>query len=286
MTRTPKIGVVKIGCIASATLLEYALDERAERDIEVRSWSTGAKMDSASCAEVTERAIESSPDLLLIVSPNATLEGPTLAREKVAESGIPCIAISDAPSMKAFVKKTKDGETQINLPDSQGFIVVTSDSMIGARREFLDATEMVLFNADALRVLASCGVARGITSEIDKVIGGIRTGRPLSLPRTVMNTDRALEHSGLTNPYAKAKAIAALRIAEQVASITSEACFRVSNPKEYVMLAAAGHEMMRAAAKLADEIRELEKAGDTLLRSPHADDGSLLSKSKLNEKPR
>jgi methylenetetrahydromethanopterin dehydrogenase len=285
MSDTPKIGVVKVGCLASAPLLEYSLDERAERDIEVRTWSSGAKMDTKSCSEVIEQAIKSSPDLLLVVSPNATLEGPVLVRRKAAESGIPCISISDAPSAKAFVKRSKDGE-EPDLPDSQGFIVTPSDPMIGAKREFLDATEMVLFNADALRVLATCGVVRGITSEIDQVISAIQAGRIPSLPRIVMNTNRALEHAKLTNPYAKAKAIAALRIAEHVAAVTREACFKVSTPEEYVMLAAAGHEMMRSAAKLADEIRELEKAGDALHRSPHADDGSLLSKSKLGEKPK
>jgi methylenetetrahydromethanopterin dehydrogenase len=42
---------------------------------------------------------------------------------------------------------------------------------------------------------------------------------------------------------------------------------------------------MRAAAKLADEARELEKANDSVLRKPHAKDGRLLTKTKLLEKP-
>ncbi|HEY9245601.1 MAG TPA: F420-dependent methylenetetrahydromethanopterin dehydrogenase [Candidatus Methanoperedens sp.] len=42
---------------------------------------------------------------------------------------------------------------------------------------------------------------------------------------------------------------------------------------------------MRAAAKLADEAREMEKANDSVFRKPHAKDGRLLAKTKLLEKP-
>lgn len=40
-----------------------------------------------------------------------------------------------------------------------------------------------------------------------------------------------------------------------------------------------------AAARLADEARELEKAGDTVSRKPHARSGEILIKKKLLEKP-
>ena len=43
--------------------------------------------------------------------------------------------------------------------------------------------------------------------------------------------------------------------------------------------------MMREAAKLADEARELEKTQDTILRSPHSSEGAVLYKRKLLEKP-
>ena len=39
--------------------------------------------------------------------------------------------------------------------------------------------------------------------------------------------------------------------------------------------------MMRAAAKLCDEARELEKAGDSILRQAHKKDGTLVAKKKL-----
>lgn len=43
--------------------------------------------------------------------------------------------------------------------------------------------------------------------------------------------------------------------------------------------------MMRQAARLADEAREIEKSEDTVSRTPHYDDGSVLLKRKLIEKP-
>lgn len=44
MSKTVKIGILKVGCIGSAPLLEFLLDERAERrDIAVRVVGSGAK---------------------------------------------------------------------------------------------------------------------------------------------------------------------------------------------------------------------------------------------------
>jgi methylenetetrahydromethanopterin dehydrogenase len=39
--------------------------------------------------------------------------------------------------------------------------------------------------------------------------------------------------------------------------------------------------MMRVAATLCDEARELEKAGDSIFRQPHKKDGVLVNKKKL-----
>ena len=52
------------------------------------------------------------------------------------------------------------------------------------------------------------------------------------------------------------------------------------------MIAAAGHEMLKVAARLAEEARDLEKSEDTVLRTPHHPTGRTLSKTKLLEKPR
>jgi methylenetetrahydromethanopterin dehydrogenase len=43
--------------------------------------------------------------------------------------------------------------------------------------------------------------------------------------------------------------------------------------------------MMRTAALLADEAREIEKYGDSLHRSPHFNDGSVGTHTKLGTKP-
>jgi methylenetetrahydromethanopterin dehydrogenase len=43
--------------------------------------------------------------------------------------------------------------------------------------------------------------------------------------------------------------------------------------------------MMRIAAALCDEARELEKACDGVVRKPHKKDGVIVSKTKLISKP-
>jgi methylenetetrahydromethanopterin dehydrogenase len=49
-------------------------------------------------------------------------------------------------------------------------------------------------------------------------------------------------------------------------------------------MVATAHEMMRAAARLADEAREIEKSNDTVQRKPHFKDGSSITKKALMEK--
>ncbi|NIS20652.1 MAG: methylenetetrahydromethanopterin dehydrogenase, partial [Thermoplasmata archaeon] len=106
------------------------------------------------------------------------------------------------------------------------------------------------------------------------------------LPSLVVDRDFAVEHAEFQNPYAEAKAMAAYEIAEKAADLDVEGCFMVHDPEKYVPLVAAAHEMVRDAARLADEARELEKAGNSVSRKPHAKDGTVLSKEKLMEKPR
>lgn len=281
-----KLGVLKLGCIGAAPLLDLLLDERADReDLDTRGFTSGAKLDADACAEATANAIGYRPDLLLMVSPNAALPGPKAARASVAEAGIPIITISDGPSKKAFYKKNDDGKQVINVPDGQGFFVLVSDPMIGARREFLDPTEMALFNADVIKVLAATGVLRLIQNELDRVIGELKSGDTADMPKLNVTPEKAITASEFTNPYAAAKALAALKVAESVAAVTSKGCFAEQDPTKYITLVAAGHEMIRAAAQLADEARELEKSGDTLARTPHSSSGARLSKVKLADKP-
>ena len=281
-----KIGILKIGCIASSPFIDLILDERADRDISTRSWSTGAKMNEDSAADVTRLLVDYSPNLAIVASPNAALQGPTQARNLLTEASIPFISISDGPSRKAFFKKDKEGKTEALVGKQEGFIIVTPDPMIGARREFLDAVEMVSFNAGVLTVLSACGVIRALQRIIDQVIEAMAKGMSPEMPQLVLDPEHAIEYAEFSNPYARAKGLAALQIVEDTAKVTSTACFKEQNPSKYIIQAASGHEMIRAAARLADEAREIEKAGDSLVRTPHAKNGKILTKSKLDEKPK
>ncbi len=50
-----KLGLLKLGCIGAAPLLDLLLDERADReDLETRAFTGGAKLDSASCSASTD----------------------------------------------------------------------------------------------------------------------------------------------------------------------------------------------------------------------------------------
>jgi methylenetetrahydromethanopterin dehydrogenase len=281
-----KLGVLKLGCIGAAPLLDLLLDERADReDLEVRAFTCGAKLDAASCVAPTDGVLAYRPDLILLVSPNAALPGPANSRKAIGAAGIPVITLSDGPSKKAFFKKNDEGKQVMQVPDGQGFMIFPADSMIGARREFLDPTEMSLFNADVIKVLAATGVFRLIQQELDRVIEGLRQRANPKLPTVTVSADKAVAAGGFGNPYGAAKAYAALAIAEAVSAVTADGCFKEQDPTRYIGMVAAGHEMMRAAARLADEARELEKSTDTVLRTPHGSAGDVRRKQRLDAKP-
>ncbi len=269
-----RVGVFKMGAIGTAVLLEYLLDERADReDIDVVVLTTGAKM-RESDAKIAKKLKEFDPDLILVVTPNASLPAPKTAREILKNK---TIVISDAPAKKVREELEREGF---------GYIIVTADSMIGARREFLDPTEMALYNSYVISVLANTGALRAVQIEIDRVIDDIKRGKTPELPKTIITAQKAVEAGRFSNPYAKAKAMAAYFIAERVADITVKACFLEKDPENYIPLVCSAHEMMRMASKLAEEAREIEKSNDTVFRSPHAKDGRILEKIKLMEKPK
>lgn len=273
-----KVGFVKLGNIGSAPLLEFLLDERAERkDIEVRVVGSGAKLGVQEASEVAERMLEYKPDLAVVVSPNAALPGPTKAREVLSGAGIPVIVVSDGPAKK-ITKKLEEG--------GFGYLIVEGDPMIGARREFLDPAEMALFNADVIKVLAGSGALNVLFFEIDKALDSLKRGEKPQLPRLVVDGEKAVEAAEFQNPYAKAKARAAYEMAKKAAEMDVEACFVIKEWERYTGLAAAAHELVREAARLIDEAREMEKEGDSVARHPHYDDGRILSKRRLIEKPR
>jgi len=257
-------------------MADLLLDERADReDIEVRVLGTGAKMSPESAPD-TARLLDWDPDVVIVLSPNAALPGPTKAREMVKEKGKPCIVISDAPAMKAKDKLKEDGF---------GYIIIPGDPMIGARREFLDPVEMSIFNVDVLSVLSITGVVKLVQDEIDRVIEEIKAGGEVKLPQIIATAEKAVARAGFSNPYAKAKAIAAYSMSEKVAELDVKGCFMMKDPEAYVPIVAAAHELIAEAAKLAKEAREIEKYTDSLVRMPHARKGEILKKTKLAEKP-
>jgi len=268
-----KVTFLKIGYIGATPLIDALIDERASRkDLSVRVISSGCKMSDDEAVDAARIAASVPTDLYVVVSPNAGLPGPTKAREVLKETGKPVIVVTDEPARKAVKKLPEEGI---------GYIVLYGDSMIGAKRAFLDPVEMALFNSDVIRVLAVTGVLRLLHTEIDRVIKQIGEGEEPELPQIIMNKDRVLAHSGLENPYAHAKAMASLEAARRVAALSTEGCFKVQERERYLPIVTAAHELMRQAAVMADEAREVEKANDSVTRLVHFRNGALRRKRAL-----
>ena len=268
-----KIGIFKCGNIGTFPLLELLIDELADRkDIKVRTVTTGSKMALEDVEEAIPKLLEFKPDLFIVTSPNTALPGPAKAREVFASSGEPGIVITDAPGKRVKADLEKQG---------LGYIIITGDPLIGARKEFLDPTEMATFNSNVFKVLAITGVYRIVQTEIDKVIYALEAGQVAALPKLVIDITVIRDNSVLSNPYARAKAMAAYGLAEKVAEINALACFVEKESEKYIPLVAAAHEIAQAAARLAEEAREIEKYNDSVARKPHAKSGKLKNKTKL-----
>ena len=268
-----KIGVFKCGNIAVSPLFELLLDELADRkDIKTRTMTTGSKMGVEDVEEALPKIFEFDPDLLVLISPNPSIPGPAKVREKLSNSGVPSVVISDAPGKRIRTELEKQG---------LGYIIITGDPLIGARKEFLDPIEMAIFNSNIIKVLAITGVYRIVHQEIDKLILAIKTGLAPILPKLIIDVNSIRDNSDFKNPYAKAKAMAAYELTEKIAEINMQACFIEKESDKYIPLVACAHEVAQVAAKLAEEAREIEKYGDTLVRKPHAKDGKAKTKTKL-----
>ncbi len=271
-----KVGVAKLGNIASGVMAELLLDERADReDMQTFMATSGTKLEPADVDRVVSNLKAYHPDFCIVVSPNGVLPGPTGAREQLAAAGIPVIIITDDVTTKKEWEGVK--------ASSFGYIIMKADSMIGARREFLDPTEMADFNGNLVKVLAVTGAFRKLQIAIDSVIDQVKAGKKgaeLVLPKIVMTTDKAVDGE-FTNNYALAKARAAHEIAMAVAGQNVKGCFMTKEWEKYIPIVASAHEMMRVAAVLCDEAREIEKAGDSVKRQSHKKDGALVCKNKL-----
>ncbi len=270
-----KIGILKNGTIGSSLLLAFLLDERAEAQrISVFEVTSGPKMHPPEvCTSVMEKLLEMKPELIIMSSPNAALKGPKACREMAGN--IPTIVISDAPAKKAVDEIKEKG---------MGYMLVDADSMIGARRPFLDPVEMSIFNSDLLKVLAISGALNVIAYEINKVIMDMLEGKTPTLPEIIIDAKTATKAAGFSNPYAEAKVIAAYELASSVSKVTGKACFQLKDREDYMPLLAAAHEMMKTAAELCVQAREIEKSNDTVVRTPHHAKQNFLKKIKLHDK--
>ena len=268
-----KIGIFKCGNIGTSPNLELLLDELADRkDIKVRTVTSGSKMNLEDVEEAFPKILEFNPDVLITISPNTTLPGPAKAREQISKSGRPGIVISDAPAKRAKAEMESQG---------LGYLIITGDPLIGARKEFLDPIEMAIFNSNINKMLAITGVYRIVQQEIDKVIYSLEAGQTPVLPRLVIDLNIIRDNSPFSNPYATAKAMAAYGMAEKIAEVDTQACFMEKESEKYIPLVACAHEIAQAAARLAEEAREIEKYNDSVLRKPHAKDGKQKVKNRL-----
>jgi len=275
-----KVGVAKLGNIASGVMAELLLDERADReDMQTFMATSGTKLQPEDIDRVVSNMIAYKPDFAIVVSPNGVLPGPTGAREGLVAAGIPTLFITDDVTTKKEWAEIKDGKI--------GYIIMKGDAMIGARREFLDPIEMADYNGNLVKVLALTGAFRKLQNAIDQVIDQVKAGKKgadVVMPKLIVSSDKAVEGE-FSNPYALAKARAAYEIASAVANVNVKGCFMTKEWEKYIPIVTSAHEMMRAAALLCDEAREIEKAGDGIIRKPHKKDGVIVSKTKLVSKP-
>jgi methylenetetrahydromethanopterin dehydrogenase len=271
------IGIFKCGNIGSSPVFELLLDELAEReDIKVRTVTTGSKMGVDDVEEALPKFLTFNPNLIIFISPNPAIPGPAKVREIILKTGIPSVVISDGAA-----KRLKEEFEQQGL----GYMIIIGDPLIGARREFLDPIEMAIFNSNIIKVLASTGILRILHQEIDKLIAMLKEGLPVNLPRMLIDTDTIRDSLNFTNPYAKAKAMAAYELTKKIAEINTRACFVEKDKEKYIPLTACAHEMAQLAAKLAEDAREIEKYSDSLARKPHSKRGEPLTKNKLMQSP-
>ena len=197
---------------------------------------------------------------------------PAKVREKFSASGLPSVIVSDAPAKRIKAELEKQGI---------GYVIVTGDPLIGARREFLDPIEMAVFNSNIIKVLAITGVYRIVHQELDKLIHAIKMEMQPVLPKLIIDVKSIRDSSDFKNPYAKAKAMSAYELAEKIAEINIQACFVEKDRDKYIPLVACAHEIAQVAAKLAEEAREIEKYNDTLVRKSHSKNGKPKVKTKL-----
>jgi methylenetetrahydromethanopterin dehydrogenase len=187
-----KIGVIKCGNLGTSPVIDLVLDERADRpNIDVRGVGSGAKMNPEQIEEAVPKIMDFDPDFVVFISPNPGAPGPARARELLSEMDVPAVIVGDAPGMG---KKDEMDEQGL------GYIIVLGDPMIGARREFLDPTEMASFNSDVIKVLSATGAYRVVQQTLDGIIATCEAGNEIDLPKVAITADKAVEAGGFSSP--------------------------------------------------------------------------------------
>ena len=270
-----KIVIAKLGMLGISPLLEGLVDERGVReDVLIRSVSSGCQMNLEAGQEIANSTVVLKPDIVFLVSPYIPGEGPQVALSTFSQNELPVCVLTNSYSQKVM---------DALIEQKIGYIISTADPMIGARKEFLDPTEMAIFNSDIIKVQAITGVYKIINEEIDRIINDINNKKAIQMPQLVIDKELAVNRSKFVNPYAYAKSIAAFEASTLVAKLSTRGCYVVKDTNQYIPLVAASHELMRIAAMLSDESRELEKKGDTVSREVHLSNGVQRRKARLFE---
>lgn len=179
------ISIIKIGNTGVAQAIDYLFTDIAKINII----SSGAKLNPKQIRDIIPPAVETNPDLIILTTPNPGAVGPAFARSELSKLDIPVIIIGDSPLVGA---KIQDEMKQQNL----GYILVSGDPMIGVRQEFLDASEMCIFNADIVKVLAISGVYKTIRKIIIKYLDDN------ILPQLTLTGNDVIANADFTNHYA------------------------------------------------------------------------------------
>ncbi|NPD88849.1 MAG: methylenetetrahydromethanopterin dehydrogenase [Asgard group archaeon] len=270
-----KITFVKIGNITLTTLVDIMLDERASRtDIDATVISSSTKMKPEAAERLFPLIDQVETDLLVMISPNANDKGPQSVIDKYKEK-YPVIVVSDAADKEMRAKWKEEGV---------GYIIAPFDPMIGAKLDFLDPTEMCLFNGYIITAFSATGVFAYITKLFDDVIGQLKTGSKPELPNNYLSSIGIVTSYPFTNEYSRPKAMAALNILNEAGKLNVNGCFVEKDKDRQLIKVAAAHEMVRQASFLADEVRELEKAVNHLVRTPHNKEGKILHKAHFFDK--
>ena len=267
-----KITFVKLGNITLTTLIDIMLDERASRtDLEVTVISSSTKMKPEAAERLYPLIDQIDTDLLVLVSPNAKDKGPQAVIEKYKDK-YPVLVVSDNAGKEMREKWKANGV---------GYIIASFDPMIGAKIDFLDATEMCLFNGYIIETFSSCGVFSYIVKQFDYVIKQLKFSDKLELPTRNLSPIGISQSYPYKNDYSRPKAFAALRMLQDAGKLNINGCWVEKDKERALIKVAAAHEMVRQASIIADEVRELEKACGSLVRTPHTKEGDLYKKMRF-----